>query len=135
MFQRIPARERERTMRERVGTGRARRKPRGYTSFLITAATALAVTAVGGTLAAGQALAKTVSPLAVITTYLPQGAALTSYSGQLAATGGTKPYAWSISAGALPAGLTLHAGTGAITGKPVTPSETADFTVEVTDSE
>jgi hypothetical protein len=121
-------------MRERVRTGRARRKLRGCTRFLITAATALAVTAVGGTLAAGPALAKTVSPLAVITTYLPQGAALTSYSGQLAATGGTKPYAWSVSAGALPAGLTLHAGSGAITGKPAE-SGTFDFTAEVTDSQ
>ena len=54
---------------------------------------------------------------------------------QLAATGGSKPYTWSISAGSLPAGLTLHPNTGAITGKPVTPSQTADFTVEVTDSE
>jgi hypothetical protein len=58
-----------------------------------------------------------------------------AYSAQLAATGGTKPYTWSISAGSLPAGLTLHPATGAITGKPITSSQTTDFTVEVTDSE
>ena len=34
------------------------------------------------------------------------------------ATGGTPPYAWSISAGTLPAGLALNASTGALTGSP-----------------
>jgi hypothetical protein len=80
------------------------------------------------------ALAKTTSPLAVVTTYLPPGAARTSYKGQLAATGGTKPYSWSIESGALPAGLTLDSSTGAITGKPSW-TGTFDFTAEVTDSE
>jgi hypothetical protein len=80
------------------------------------------------------ALAATTAPLAVATTYLPPGSANTSYSAQLTATGGTKPYDWTISSGALPAGLTLHPATGAITGKP-TVTGTASFTVEVTDSE
>jgi hypothetical protein len=94
----------------------------------------LAVVAVCGIATATPALAKATAPLAVATTYLPPGTAQTSYSAQLAATGGTKPYTWSISAGSLPAGLTLHPATGAITGKP-TATGPDSFTVEVTDSE
>jgi hypothetical protein len=101
----------------------------------VSVAGLMAAVSVCGVVLAGPALAKTISPLGVVTTYLPAAAGGSAYSAQLAATGGTKPYTWSISAGSLPAGLTLHPATGAITGKPVTPSETADFTVEVTDSE
>jgi hypothetical protein len=97
-------------------------------------AAALAVVTVCGIATAAPALAKTTAPLAVATTYLPPGTAQTSYLAQLTATGGTKPYTWSISTGTLPAGLTLHPATGAITGKP-TASGTDGFTVAVTDSE
>ena len=45
------------------------------------------------------------------------------------ASGGTPPYTWSISAGALPAGLTLNNGSGALSG---TPSVTGDFSVTIT---
>lgn len=51
----------------------------------------------------------------------------------LAATGGTAPYTWSVSSGNFPTGLTLVAGTGAITGIP-TASGIFTFTVMVTDS-
>lgn len=51
----------------------------------------------------------------------------------LAATGGTAPYTWSVSSGNFPTGLTLAAGTGAITGIP-TASGIFTFTVMVTDS-
>jgi hypothetical protein len=74
-----------------------------------------------------------VEPLAVSTSALPAANGGVSYSEKLAATGGTKPYTWSITAGALPAGLTLHA-SGLINGTP-TAAGTADFTVTVTDSE
>jgi Putative Ig domain len=71
--------------------------------------------------------------LAITTTSLPNATQNLSYSALLSATGGTPPYVWSIASGALPAGLTLAAGTGTISGTP-TGSGTATFTVNVTDS-
>jgi hypothetical protein len=75
-------------------------------------------------------------PLSVTTLTLPGGTLGTAYNQTLGATGGITPYAWSISVGALPAGLTLNGGTGAITGTP-TGSVTGpiNFTVKVTDAE
>jgi hypothetical protein len=55
-----------------------------------------------------------------------------AYSATLQATGGTTPYTWSI-IGSLPAGLSLNAGTGAITGTP-TGVGTSSFTAQVTDA-
>jgi hypothetical protein len=72
-------------------------------------------------------------PLSVTTTSLPKGTVGSSYSATLAATGGTTPYTWKVTSGSLPAGLSLNAATGAITGKP-TASGTSSFTVTVTDS-
>lgn len=73
------------------------------------------------------------APLAISTASLPGGSVGTAYSATLAATGGTSPYTWSLSAGTLPAGLSLNATTGAITGTP-TVGGTSSFTVRVTDS-
>ncbi|MCB9384653.1 MAG: putative Ig domain-containing protein [Bryobacterales bacterium] len=56
-----------------------------------------------------------------------------SVSVTLAATNGTTPYTWSISAGVLPAGLSLNPSTGAITGSPAT-AGTASFTARVSDA-
>jgi hypothetical protein len=77
----------------------------------------------------------TVTPavLAISTSSLAGGTVGTGYSASVAATGGTTPYHWSISAGALPGGLTLSATTGAITGTP-TASGTFSFTVKDSDS-
>jgi hypothetical protein len=79
----------------------------------------------------------TVSPaLTVTTASLPAGVIGTSYSQTLSATGGVTPYTWTISSGSLPAGLSLNATTGAITGNPTGPFVgTTNFTVAVTDSE
>ncbi|MGP0025939.1 MAG: beta strand repeat-containing protein, partial [Streptosporangiaceae bacterium] len=55
------------------------------------------------------------------------------YSDTLTATGGTGPYAWSVSAGSLPGGITLNASTGALAGTATT-AGTSSFTVKVTDA-
>jgi hypothetical protein len=62
---------------------------------------------------------------------LPDGTLGAAYSQTLAATGGTTPYAWALSAGALPGGLTLN-GAGVISGTP-TNYGTFTFTVLLTD--
>jgi len=71
-------------------------------------------------------------PLTVATTFLPDGRVGTAYSQQLQASSGTKPYSWSLTAGALPAGLNISA-SGLISGTPTTVG-TSSFTVEVIDS-
>ncbi len=75
----------------------------------------------------------TTGPLTITTTSLPDGVAGSAYSQTLAATGGTPPYAWAVTAGSLPAGLTLNASTGAIAGTP-SAAAASSFTVTVTDS-
>lgn len=75
------------------------------------------------------------STLAITTTSLPGATPSTAYSQTLAATGGTAPYTWSVSAGALPSWAALTT-SGVISGTP-TSSETGttDFTVKVTDAD
>ncbi|MDD2272161.1 MAG: Ig-like domain-containing protein [Desulfuromonadaceae bacterium] len=70
--------------------------------------------------------------LAVTTTSPASGSVGTSYSQSLAATGGQTPYAWSITSGYLPSGLTLNSSTGVISGTPLT-TGTRSFTVKVLD--
>jgi hypothetical protein len=63
---------------------------------------------------------------------LPSGTAGLAYSATLAASGGTAPYAWTATSGALPTGLTLTSA-GVISGTP-TAAGTYSFTVRVSDS-
>jgi hypothetical protein len=70
----------------------------------------------------------------ITTTTLPADVEGTAYSQTLALTGGLAPFTYSISAGALPAGLSINGSTGAITGTPTGPNGTASFTVKVADS-
>jgi len=56
------------------------------------------------------------SALAVSTTALSNARVGESYNQTLTAAGGAPPYEWSLAAGQLPAGLTLNANTGAVTG-------------------
>jgi sugar lactone lactonase YvrE len=72
-------------------------------------------------------------PLSLATTSLSPAKVGSAYSGILAASGGVNPYHWSIASGVLPSGLTLNAGSGAITGTPTAPGTTT-FTAQVTDS-
>ena len=55
-----------------------------------------------------------------------------SYTGTLKASGGVKPYTWSVSSGKLPDGLKLNASTGKISGSP-TKSGSYTFTVKARD--
>lgn len=68
---------------------------------------------------------------AITTASLPNATASTSYTQTLAATG-TTPISWAVSAGSLPAGLTLST-SGTISGTP-TASGTSTFTVKATNS-
>lgn len=64
---------------------------------------------------------------------LPNGTIGVAYNSTPAATGGTAPITWSITAGALPPGLSLNAATGAIAGTPTT-AGTYNFTLQLKDS-
>ena len=70
------------------------------------------------------------APLLITTTTLAAGAVHAAYAHSLAGSGGLKPYTWTITAGRLPAGLTLNRTTGAITGTP-TAKGTTTFTVKL----
>lgn len=63
---------------------------------------------------------------------LPQGTVGSSYSQSFSTTGGTPPFTYAITAGAIPAGLTLSS-SGTLSGTPTTQG-TANFTVTVTDT-
>ena len=75
-------------------------------------------------------------PVSVTTTSLAAGVIGAGYNQTLRAAGGISPYSWAITVGSLPAGLSLNAGTGAITGTPTGPLVgVSSFTVTATDSE
>ena len=73
-------------------------------------------------------------PLTIRTSALVDGTLGTPYQGQLVATGGSPPLAWTITAGALPSGLVLSPTTGAISGSPTASPGTYPFTVQVADT-
>jgi hypothetical protein len=80
-----------------------------------------------------QSFALSVLPAVSITTAgLANGLPGVPYADTVAATGGSLPYRWIVSLGALPAGLSLNATTGQITGVP-TASGVFPFTVQVSD--
>lgn len=70
--------------------------------------------------------------LAITTSTLPGATVGDAYAAQLAASGGTPPYTWAVTGGALPNGLGLLS-SGELTGTATT-AGTASFTVQVTDS-
>jgi len=72
------------------------------------------------------------APPSVVTTTLPNGVVGSPYLQTLAAQNGQPPYAWSVSSGSLPAGLSLSA-SGQIGGTP-TATGNSTFQVTVTDA-
>jgi hypothetical protein len=72
------------------------------------------------------------TPPTITTESLPDGVVGTEYSATLTATGDT-PITWSISVGALPAGLSISPNTGKISGMPTT-ANTYNFTVKATNA-
>ena len=74
-----------------------------------------------------------VPTIAVTPTSLPSGRRNVVYSQALAASGGTAPYGWAVTAGALPAGLALSSA-GVLSGTP-TANGTFTFTATATDSQ
>jgi hypothetical protein len=73
-------------------------------------------------------------PLEITSVSLPTVVRAASFNAVLSATGGVQPYSWSISAGALPNGLSLNAATGAIYGSP-TAVGNFSVTVQVADAQ
>jgi hypothetical protein len=76
-----------------------------------------------------------VPPLGISSTSLPAGTVGSAYRATLAATGGIAPYSWSITSGALPAGLSLNAASGANTGTPTAAGSNMSITFKVADAE
>jgi hypothetical protein len=70
--------------------------------------------------------------LAITTTNIPNGQVTQQYSSQVQAIGGTQPYTYIVSTGALPSGVALSARTGILSGTP-TASGTFRFTIRVSD--
>ncbi|MDX2313193.1 MAG: PQQ-dependent sugar dehydrogenase, partial [Gammaproteobacteria bacterium] len=67
-------------------------------------------------------------PLVIETLSLPEADTDSAYSATLEASGGTPPYAWAVSGGALPAGITLNTD-GTLSG---TPTEQGAFSFDAT---
>lgn len=89
-----------------------------------------------GPFAGSQAYTLVVSAPTIVlpATGLAGGTVGTAYSASItAASGGTAPYSYAVTAGALPGGLSLSAATGAITGTP-SAAGTFNFSITATDS-
>jgi hypothetical protein len=71
--------------------------------------------------------------LAIVTSTLPNGTPNALYLATIMASGGNAPYSWSLTGGALPTGLILDPGSGAITGTP-TNTGVFNFVASVSDS-
>ena len=72
------------------------------------------------------------SPVAIVTSVLPNGAQGQAYTAALQASGGSGTFSWRIVSGVLPAGITMTSA-GTIAGTPAS-AGTASFTVRATDA-
>jgi hypothetical protein len=84
------------------------------------------------TAASPYSISYVVSAIAIAPASLSNGMVAAAYSQTLTASGGTAPYTYAITAGALPSGLTLTSA-GVLSGTPTT-SGTFSFTVTATDA-
>ncbi|WP_169055411.1 putative Ig domain-containing protein [Rhizobium sp. P44RR-XXIV] len=100
----------------------------GADSFAYTA-----TNADGTSAPASVSVTVSVPTVAINPAALSSGSIATAYSQAITATGGTAPYSYAVTAGALPAGVSLNASTGAITGTP-TAGGTFNVTISATDS-
>ncbi|QGM46128.1 Ig domain-containing protein [Methylocystis heyeri] len=101
----------------------------GATSFTITATDSTGLTG-------SQTYTPKIVPLMNVTltpTSLPDGALTVAYSQYIGGIGGTTPYTYAVMSGTLPAGLTLDASSGNLSGTP-TATGTFQFTVTASDS-
>jgi large repetitive protein len=63
----------------------------------------------------------------------PHATAGIPYSHAFPATGGVTPYSFAITVGTVPAGMSLNAATGVVSGTATTPAINYNFTIKVTD--
>jgi hypothetical protein len=104
----------------------------GPSTFTVTVTDSAAPTA--GTATATLTLtAGAPTPITIPATTLPAAQQGIAYSQILSAAGGAPPYTWTITSGALPAGLSLNSSTGVISGT-ATGSGPYTFTAQATDS-
>ena len=99
-------------------------------------ATAIDSSAFPGAFSGGRAYSLVIAlpTISLPATTLAGGTLGSSYSASItAASGGTAPYGYAVTAGALPSGLTLNPSTGAITGTP-SAMGTFNFSITATDS-
>lgn len=91
---------------------------------------------IGGSVTFEQTITITVTAVTAVfdPTPLLDGTVGTPYTAQVDASGGIPPYAYAVTTGALPAGVSLNTSTGEITGTPTTAATGVSFTVTVTDS-
>ena len=82
-----------------------------------------------------QRVFKLVVQVVIATTSLPAASVGTAYAASVVAVGGLPPYTWTVSAGQLPAGLTIDSSTGGIVGTPAPGATSQTFTLRVTDSD
>jgi hypothetical protein len=100
--------------------------------FFMLAIFVAVLTGCGG----GNSTTTATSP-SVTTTTVPDGNVGTAYSATVQASGGTAPYAWSVSSGTLPPGITMASSTSSsvtLSGTPTTAQQGTQFTVQVKDS-
>lgn len=92
------------------------------------------VTDLPGSTATTSAITGSVNgPVSLVSTNAPYAEVTAPYNQTNVASGGTLPYTYSVSAGAVPAGTTLNTSTGTVSGIPTT-AGSINYTIKVTDA-